>query len=178
MAKRMDPREYFASSLKELSLKKPVDKISISEIAEAAGYSRKNFYYYFEDRNDLISWYFNHEGKQLMRDNSDRDWSYILIRYLQDIRTYQAYYLYIFADDGPSPLIKGFFEYIISTMKEYAEINGHTLSEDDLFYLEYIAYGNTRMTKSWLEDGCRKTEETFAAKLVSAYPESMKVIFR
>lgn len=44
------------ASLKHLLLKKPLDKITISDITEDCGINRMTFYYHFKDIYDLIEW--------------------------------------------------------------------------------------------------------------------------
>ncbi len=44
------------ASLKNLLSKKPLNKITISDIAEDCGISRMTFYYHFKDIYDLIEW--------------------------------------------------------------------------------------------------------------------------
>lgn len=43
-------------SLKRMLLKKPVNKITISDITEDCGINRMTFYYHFKDIYDLIEW--------------------------------------------------------------------------------------------------------------------------
>ncbi len=43
-------------SLKHMLLKKPLDKISISDITNDCGISRMTFYYHFKDIYDLVKW--------------------------------------------------------------------------------------------------------------------------
>lgn len=44
------------ASLKNLLLKKPLNKITINDIAEDCGINRMTFYYHFRDIYDLIEW--------------------------------------------------------------------------------------------------------------------------
>ena len=44
------------ASLKNLLAKKPLDKITINDIAEDCGISRMTFYYHFKDIYDLVEW--------------------------------------------------------------------------------------------------------------------------
>lgn len=44
------------ASLKNLLLKKPLDKITVSDIAEDCGINRMTFYYHFKDIYDLVEW--------------------------------------------------------------------------------------------------------------------------
>ena len=43
-------------SLKNLLLKKPLNKITISDITEDCGINRMTFYYHFQDIYDLVEW--------------------------------------------------------------------------------------------------------------------------
>ena len=43
-------------SLKNLLLKKPLTKITVSDIAEDCGINRMTFYYHFKDIYDLVEW--------------------------------------------------------------------------------------------------------------------------
>ena len=49
-------KQLLATSLKQLSLKKPLDKITINDITSDCGISRMAFYYHFKDIYDLIEW--------------------------------------------------------------------------------------------------------------------------
>lgn len=44
------------ASLKNLLLKKPLDKITINDIAKDCGINRMTFYYHFRDIFDLVEW--------------------------------------------------------------------------------------------------------------------------
>jgi probable dihydroxyacetone kinase regulator len=48
-------------SFKNLLLKKPLNKITISDIANDCGINRMTFYYHFKDIYDLIEWICNQE---------------------------------------------------------------------------------------------------------------------
>ncbi len=49
-------KRALAQSLKNLLLKKPLNKITISDIADDCGISRMTFYYHFKDIYDLVEW--------------------------------------------------------------------------------------------------------------------------
>ena len=44
------------NSLKQMLLKKPLDKITISDLTDDCGISRMAFYYHFKDIYDLVEW--------------------------------------------------------------------------------------------------------------------------
>ena len=62
----VDPGKYeakmrFAKAFVELALHEPVDKVTIGQIVDAVGKSRKTFYYHFVDKADLIRWLFRYD---------------------------------------------------------------------------------------------------------------------
>lgn len=54
-------RLLIANSLKQLSITKPLSKITIADIAEACGINRSTFYYHFLDKDDVIEWIFQYD---------------------------------------------------------------------------------------------------------------------
>lgn len=49
-------KQALEDSLKRLLLKKPLDKITISDLTSDCGISRMAFYYHFKDIYDLVEW--------------------------------------------------------------------------------------------------------------------------
>ncbi len=47
---------WIADKMKELMKKKPLDKIRITEICQAAEIERSTFYYHFRDKYELVAW--------------------------------------------------------------------------------------------------------------------------
>lgn len=56
------------ASLKNLLLQKPLNKITISDIAEDCGINRMTFYYHFKDIYDLVEWSCLEDAKKAIED--------------------------------------------------------------------------------------------------------------
>ncbi len=177
MERRKNPRELLALSLKELTLKKSFEDITITELTRSVGYSRKNFYYYFHDKYELIIWYFNFQGDHIIENNKGKSWGEILEVFLEDIMIYRQFYSVIYNDSSSYRLTDHYFDFIQRSMALFMQDRGKQPSEDDLFYIRYIAYGNTQVTRHWLMDSCRIPVPALARKMVSAYPEPVKKWF-
>lgn len=54
------------ASLKNLLLQKPLNKITINDIAEDCGISRMTFYYHFKDIYDLVEWACVEDARQAL----------------------------------------------------------------------------------------------------------------
>lgn len=62
-------KKLLAQSLKSLLEKKPLNKITVKEIAENCGVNRQTFYYNFQDIYDLVEWIFQTDAADLFGEN-------------------------------------------------------------------------------------------------------------
>ena len=58
----LNTKKMLAASLKKHMGKKPLSKITISEIIADCGVNRKTFYYHFEDIYTLLKWMLEQEA--------------------------------------------------------------------------------------------------------------------
>ncbi len=61
-------KQALASSLRELMLEQPFEKINVAQICERCHMNRKSFYYHFRDKYDLVNWIFDTEFIALTKD--------------------------------------------------------------------------------------------------------------
>lgn len=60
-------KQTLVSSLKKFMGKKPLSKITVSEICKDCGMNRKTFYYHFEDIYDLLRWMLEQEALEVVK---------------------------------------------------------------------------------------------------------------
>ena len=60
-------------SLKNLLLKKPLNKITINDIAEDCGINRMTFYYHFKDIYDLVEWSCLEDAQKALKEKKTYD---------------------------------------------------------------------------------------------------------
>ena len=58
MPRSNQTKRLLAQSLQEIMATTPLEKISVNDIVDHAGVGRNTFYYHFEDKYDLVNWYF------------------------------------------------------------------------------------------------------------------------
>ena len=58
MPRSNQTKQLLAQSLQELMATTPLEKISVNDIVDHANVGRNTFYYHFEDKYDLVNWYF------------------------------------------------------------------------------------------------------------------------
>lgn len=66
-ATTLNTKKALAASLKKAMKKKPLSKITVSEIIEDCGVNRKTFYYHFEDIYGLLKWMVEQEAVEVVR---------------------------------------------------------------------------------------------------------------
>lgn len=87
-----DTKDILALSLKHLMREKPLDKITIRELALAAGVNRQTFYYHFRDVYELLGWIYRSEAIAAIADKkSYANWTagfQAILDYIQTNRTF------------------------------------------------------------------------------------------
>ncbi len=61
-------KQAIVASLKKIAEKKPLSKITVSELCSDCGINRKTFYYHFEDIYALVRWMLEQEALNIVRD--------------------------------------------------------------------------------------------------------------
>lgn len=60
-------KEALSSALKSLMTKKPLSKITVSELIKACNINRNTFYYHFQDIYDLLKWTLEQEAIEVIK---------------------------------------------------------------------------------------------------------------
>ena len=63
----LNTKRTFAASLKKFMEKKPLSKITVSELIADCGVNRKTFYYHFEDIYALLKWMLEEEAVNVVK---------------------------------------------------------------------------------------------------------------
>lgn len=63
----LNTKKTLAASLKRFMEKKPLSKITVSEIIADCGVNRKTFYYHFTDVYDLLKWMLEEEAIEVVK---------------------------------------------------------------------------------------------------------------
>lgn len=98
-------------SFTSLLSKKALDDITIGEITENVGLSRKTFYYHFVDINDLILWLFRQQIKSALEtSDAEQNRQVGLTMYLQEIEKRKTLFAAIFNSKYSKVLRNGFMD--------------------------------------------------------------------
>ena len=114
-------KQALEASLKNLLLKKPLDKITIHDITTECGISRMAFYYHFKDKYDLVNWIFyvdfltNMGGK-----NFENEWD-VLVAVCNIFYQNKAFYQSALRIEGQNSFKDYFYEMLEPVMAFFVQ---------------------------------------------------------
>ena len=162
-------KSALANALKDLLSRKPLEKITVSDISSACGVNRQTFYYYFHDVYDLIDWIYNSEGKQLFSGRSDLEtWQDGLLGVFDTLRKNQVFVTRTFRsrakDDLVTILQDGAYRLIINILNSLKEQFG--TSEDDIrFIADFYKYAFAGTVLDWIANDMQEDPAQIVSKI-------------
>ena len=150
-------------SLKRLLLKKPLDKITITDITTDCGISRMAFYYHFKDIYDLVEWiYCSEVERAIMGDDPDDSWEERFRRFFTYARENKKFIMSTYASVQKDYFLRFMYTYIVkiisNILDEMAE--GITVApEKRKFITDFYTYAFEGIIFSWVRDGMEQDPE-------------------
>lgn len=145
-------------ALKQIMAEKPFAKISVGEICDNSGLSRRSFYYHFQDKYELAIWIFESEFLDLIYEkNYDSSWDFLL-----DICVYfytnSAFYLGVLKVSGQNSFREYYTDFLTPLMKRSLEpeFQNH---DHAAFFAGFFADALVVSLEKWLEDGSMAPRE-------------------
>ena len=153
-----------AEAMKECMKKAPVEKITVKEITEECGVTRQTFYRNFQDKYDLINWYFDKILIESFEHMGEGQTVYeSLVNKFQYIQKETLFFRAAFKNDDQNCLRDHDFELITKFYTDRIEGNtGKKMSDKIRFQLEMYCQGSIYMTVQWVLGNHKATPETLA----------------
>ena len=169
-----------ADAMKSCMKKAPVEKITVKEITEECGVTRQTFYRNFQDKYDLINWYFDKiliesfahmgEGKTVYE---------ALVNKFHYIQEEKLFFKAAFKNDDQNCLRDHDFQLITAFYTDQIESRtGKKISPHLQFQLEMYCQGSIFMTVQWVLGYRKCTPEELARSLAGAMPAELSDVFR
>lgn len=172
-------KRALAASLKKLVGRMPLDKVTVTDIAEDCGVNRQTFYYHFHDICDLVEWIYTKEASQLLAGKTSVEtWQQgmqQIFNYLGENRTFVAATyrsawlgeLSRYLDREVRRLLSG----IWMEKAGQAPVN----PDDRDFILCFYSHALTGLVLEWVEAGMREPQTALAARLETLLPGAFEV---
>ena len=172
-------KRALATSLKELMMEQPFEKINVAQICERCNMNRKSFYYHFKDKYDLVNWIFDTEFIALLKDenlssNYNEHWAFIekTCRYFYQNHGFYRKALQI---KGQNSFADHFREYIRPLL---ADRNYQLFGQSDEFAMDFFTDAGLCAMERWLMNKECMPPEQFLEKIRMLTEEGARSICR
>lgn len=149
----IDVKRILGTALLELTQKKPLESLTVSQILKETGVSRQTFYNHFKDKNDLICYVYDTFIVPDFHDqNMNIDFHDSLLVTFENIKNYHWFMKQACQMEGQNCLK----DYIVDhcqafDLKWHQELYGKEPMPDALrFATIYHAHASSSMTLSWI----------------------------
>ena len=150
-------------SLKRLLLKKPLDKITITDITTDCGISRMAFYYHFKDIYDLVEWSCVEDGtKALQGKKTSESWTEGLTQIFGAVLENKPFIMNVYRNVDreriENYLFKLTYDLIVGVVEEKSK--GLNITEEDKkFIADFYKYGFVGIMLEWIREGMKEKIE-------------------
>ncbi len=166
-------------SLKNLLLKKPLTKITVSDIAQDCGINRMTFYYHFKDIYDLVEWSCLEDAKQALEEKKTYDsWQQGFLQIFEAVLANKPFVTNVYhcvhrekVELYLSPLVDNLLLNII----EKESVNKTIREEDKKFISQVYSYIFIGIMLDWIGDDMKQDPQEIVERLAKLIKGSISI---
>ena len=157
------------ASLKNLLLKKTVNKITINDITEDGGISRMTFYYHFKDIYDLIEWSCEEDARLAIEGNTTyKTWDQGFLNIFRAVQENKPFILNVYRSVSREQieqyLYKVTHKLLIDVVEECAR--GLKVTDADKeFIADFYKFAFVGLMLDWIREDMRPDPEQIVVRL-------------
>lgn len=148
------------SSLKRLLLQKPLDKITVSQLAADCGINRMTFYYHFKDIYDLVEWCCTEDVRRALEGKFTYDtWQEGFLNIFRLAETNKAVVLNIYRGASQEqlrrylgPFVRQLVRYMVEQLAQELSVD----EEDKQFIARFYEYALVGILLDWVQGDMRE----------------------
>ena len=157
------------ASLKNLLLKKPVDKITITDLTNDCGITRMAFYYHFKDIYDLVEWScYEDASKALHGKKTYETWQEGLMQIFEAVMENKPFIMNVYHALSREQIENYLFrltrDLIMNVIKECSKGMNITASEQS-FIADFYKYSFVGLMLDWIKQGMKDDYVDLAHKI-------------
>ena len=166
----------FAKAIKSLIKTQPLDKITVTDIVFQAGKTRQTSYRHFQDKYDLVNWYFEKlvlkSFEEMRQGGSLQEALNLKFAFIEQEH---AFFKEAFKSNDYNNLIHYDFCCIYDFYKKFIyKKTGKDLSKDIDFLLNMYCRGSVDMTVDWVLNDMPIKKEEIVQYLMDAIPDKLE----
>ena len=175
-------KQLLATSLKQLSLKKPLDKITINDITSDCGISRMAFYYHFKDIYDLIEWVCVEDATSALQGKKTYDtWQEGMLQIFEAVYENKPFVLNAYRTISREQIENYLHQLtykLIRNVVEEKSVGTNITDVQKQFIAEFYKYSFVGIMLDWIKNGMKndynKIVECMAITLHGNIPNSIQ----
>jgi probable dihydroxyacetone kinase regulator len=150
-------KKALAASLKKLLAEKPLDSITVVDIAEDCEVNRQTFYYHFNDIYDLIDWIYKSEAAKALDGKKTYDsWQQGFLQIFEYVLDNKIFVMKTFHSSSLEHLVHYLYDetydLLIGVIEEKSA--GMGVREDDKeFIANFYKYAFVGLMLEWIDTG-------------------------
>ena len=162
-------KNALAASLKKLLAEKPLDKITVTDIAEDCGVNRQTFYYHFQDIYDLVEWCFLNEATRALDGKKTYDtWQQGFLQLFAYVQQNRAMVNNVYHSIGrehlENYLYREAYQLLIGVVEETAA-GAPVREEDKAFIARFYQYAFVGLLFDWIRTGFQEDPAAIVDRL-------------
>ncbi len=166
---------WIADALKRLLVKKPLEKIFVTEICREAEIERPTFYYHFQDKYDLMAWIFFQDA-----DSTDLLSAASAAAGMNKMRQEMLFYRRAYEDSSQNALWQYMLEYFADRYTRLAKekLGVEQIDTQTKYSIRLYCYGCVGMTREWVLQDNITPAEMIVQMMFASMPERLRQIYR
>ena len=144
------------ASLKNLLLKKPLSKITISDITEDCGINRMTFYYHFKDIYDLVEWSCLEDAKRALEGKKTYEtWQQGLLQIFEAVQENKPFILNVYHSVSREQVENYLYKLTYDLLEGVVEEQAQGMSvrdEDKAFIATVYKYAFVGLMLDWIKN--------------------------
>lgn len=169
MEEKKNTRDQLAASLRELMRIRSFEHITVRDIVTQCGVGRQTFYYYFQDKYDLMNWIYTQETQPYVKQVEEGlDWADGITEICRLFWREKNFYRVLLREVGPNTLSAFLRDLAVDVamvgIRRLTESSG--VDADPLrFTADFCAIALVGMLNEWADHGMKEDPVVFVQRM-------------
>ncbi|SFD11616.1 dihydroxyacetone kinase transcriptional activator DhaS [Clostridium uliginosum] len=169
MSNSLITKKALANSLKELTKRLPLNKISVKSIVNDCGLNRQTFYYHFEDIYDLVEWIYKTEGLESIEESRSYD-TWIdgvkkVFLYIENNKEFCCNTLNSLGRNHLDNYLYSVTNDLVMGVVDEVSIGMNVKENDKEFIANFYSLAFTGLVTKWMKEGMREESNIIIKRL-------------
>lgn len=158
-----------AYGLRKALENKPLNKVTIHDIAEICEVNRQTFYYHFEDITDLVEWMIMQEADKALANNKTyATWQEGFLSIFEMISNDKTFMMNVYRHSNRETLEMHLYRVVYKLIYDVVEEKAKDMvvkEEDKAFIANFYKYGFVALVLDWIKNDMKEDPKEIISRL-------------